>query len=93
MYKSIYLIALLLFSLGSESCTSQATSNIVFEENNPSETTNNSPIEHNQEELRKVEINELPEIEYRDISNSLGLIKIAEKGFRKGETVRFYNDF
>lgn len=92
MYKEISLIVLLLFVLVFQSCKTQATENNIVKQNNSaedinkiiqSEKLNNSSDEPSQKS---------PKIEYRDISNSLGLVKITDKAFLKGETVRLYNE-
>lgn len=100
MYRGIYISALLLFSLIFQACATQSIENNIVEKTNSGEiankiifveTSNNSSSEHNQEKPEKEKKNKVPEIEFRDISNSLGLIEITEKGFLKNETVHFYN--
>ena len=100
MYIKIYLYAFLLFSLTLQACTTKATENNIVEKNNSSEIVNenthsesssDNPVEQNQKILEEVEKDEPPKTEYRDISESLGLIEVTDIGFRKGETVRFYN--
>ncbi len=101
MYRKIYLYALLLFSLVFQACTTKATENNIVEKNNSgeivnkntySETSSGNSVEQNQKNLEKSEKDKPAKIEYLDISNSLGLIKITDSGFRKGEIVRFYNE-
>lgn len=100
MYRIICLYALFLLSLAFQACTTQATENNIVEKTNSSESVNkntysetssDNSVEQKQKNLEEVKKDEPPEIEYRNISDSLGLIKITDIGFRKGETVRFYN--
>ncbi|MEO6587988.1 MAG: hypothetical protein ABIP06_01560 [Pyrinomonadaceae bacterium] len=79
MYREIHITALLLFSLVFQACITQATENNIVEKNNSSgsvnkiihsETLDNSSVEQNQEKPEKVKTNEVPEIEFRDISNN-----------------------
>ena len=101
MHRDIYIPALILSSLIFQACMSQATENKIVKKNNSSEivnkiahseTSNNYSIEQNQEKPEKEATSKVPKIEYRDISNSLGLVEIAEKGFMKDKTVRIYNE-